>query len=498
MGNLNLAHGSQIDINSVEQAKAGQHNQFTVNGNLSGQGLFNYTTNVAKDIGDQVIVNGSAVGEFKLNVQDVGTSPDKHNNNLTLFTVNGNTAEQFDALKVDLANPEQTVDLGTYRYGLVKDNTQYRLFSLNASQEVLQEIADKLAAEEAEKARLAAIAAEEVEKARLAAEQAEQAQKDAEAEQARLARERAAVLAEQERLAKLTQADVISQRSNAALSELSSQADTLANIQRGIVSQFNSDDAKGIWLSVNRSDTQHHSDLYRPYDKLETLSQLGLSHQIDNSHGQLTTSLIYSRAESRQKMDGGISNQNTTDAVSGYIKQQFNQGSYVVADASYGLSKSELLSAGQSIPLKRNMASFGLSVGHKVTTPLLDVKASLGIRDDYLGAVDYDLSDAKINIADKHLPNYRVGINLEKAINTANGVKITPSVGAEHVAYFADKTIVNVNGDSLEQRFSDHQTYSAGVEVEHNRFALELKGSQRIGEESTKQNAVGLKLKYLW
>ncbi|WP_109077941.1 S6 family peptidase [Aggregatibacter kilianii] len=197
IGNLNLDN-SQITLNPDFTAQANNQtfNTLTVQGDLSGNGTFNYRTYLQENKGDHVAVNGLATGNFVLNVRNTGSEPQTLQE-LSLLTLKN--AAQTNNVNVSLGS--NTVDLGAYRYELKNDNHDYRLYNPKKEQELAEQAR---LAEEKRKAEEAARIAEEKRKAEEAARLEEEKRKAEEA--ARLAEEKrkaeeAARLAEEKRKA---------------------------------------------------------------------------------------------------------------------------------------------------------------------------------------------------------------------------------------------------------------------------------------------------------
>ena len=189
LGSLAL-NNSEITLNPdfVTQVNNSQFNTLTINGNLSGNGIFNYRTYLNQYLGDKLQVNGQAQGDFKLKVHNTGAEPTALEH-LTLMTL-----QQMPSSGLNVTLADNYVDAGTWRYELVKDGNQYRLYSpmkeaeLQKAEEAkhLAEEAKRLA-EEQRKAEEAKRLAEEQRKAEEAKRLAEEQRKVEEAK--RLAEE---------------------------------------------------------------------------------------------------------------------------------------------------------------------------------------------------------------------------------------------------------------------------------------------------------------------
>ena len=138
LGSLTL-NNSEITLNPdfVTQANNSQFNTLTINGNLSGNGTFNYRTYLTQYLGDKLQINGRAQGDFKLNVHNTGAEPTTLEQ-LTLVTLK----QAVDSgLNFTLAN--QHVDAGTWRYELIKKGNEYRLYNPIKEQELTQNLTNE-------------------------------------------------------------------------------------------------------------------------------------------------------------------------------------------------------------------------------------------------------------------------------------------------------------------------------------------------------------------
>ena len=181
LGSLAL-NNSEITLNPdfVTQTNNSQFNTLTINGNLSGNGIFNYRTYLNQYLGDKLQVNGQAQGDFKLKVHNTGAEPTALEH-LTLMTL-----KQMPSSGLNVTLADNYVDAGTWRYELVKDGNQYRLYSPMKEAELQAEEAKRLA-EEQRKAEEAKRLEEEQRKAEEAKRLAEEQRKAEEAK--RLAEE---------------------------------------------------------------------------------------------------------------------------------------------------------------------------------------------------------------------------------------------------------------------------------------------------------------------
>ncbi|QLB13670.1 IgA-specific serine endopeptidase [Bisgaardia hudsonensis] len=124
VGNLQLTKGSKIKLSHTSNSDiSNKYNVLNIS-QLSGNGFFEYFTNLNANQGDRIIVSNQATGEHKLYVTDSGQEP--KTDKLTLLTVK-NFSQNAINLNVSLANPNESVDLGTYRYQLRHKDDSYVL-----------------------------------------------------------------------------------------------------------------------------------------------------------------------------------------------------------------------------------------------------------------------------------------------------------------------------------------------------------------------------------
>ncbi len=119
IGSLAMTDGSMINLGG----KDGAYQSLTIGGDLSGHGLFRFATNVANTQGDKVLVKGSASGSHSLQVADTGADHFGIRR-LGLLTVNGSDSS---AMTLNNNLGDNHVDIGAYRYTLIKDGNTYYL-----------------------------------------------------------------------------------------------------------------------------------------------------------------------------------------------------------------------------------------------------------------------------------------------------------------------------------------------------------------------------------
>ncbi|HGJ8704313.1 TPA: S6 family peptidase [Neisseria gonorrhoeae] len=120
--NLSLAD-SHIHLNNASDAQsANKYHTIKIN-HLSGNGHFHYLTDLAKNLGDKVLVKESASGHYQLHVQNKTGEPNQEG--LDLF--DASSVQDRSRLFVSLAN--HYVDLGALRYTIKIENGITRLYN---------------------------------------------------------------------------------------------------------------------------------------------------------------------------------------------------------------------------------------------------------------------------------------------------------------------------------------------------------------------------------
>ncbi|WLF83835.1 S6 family peptidase [Moraxella sp. ZY210820] len=655
VGDLSLNQGAIVQLNNASNANgATSYNTLNILGNLTGNGQFNYLTNISKLVSDKVIVNGNNDANVKLLVQDTGLEPQKTKEHLTLLSVKGT-----DRGTVLLANNNQQVDLGAYRYTLQREGNDYRLWSPNLEQEIdnqanatAQAINDvrtqvnavvgnaeqalanaqqvlqnaerdqlsvaainnakaevakaqqavndakaaqaaansattvqgannalatattalgvttavvatvntivndakakakaeaeakakaeaeakakaeaeakakaeaeakakaeaeakaKAEAEAKAKAEAEAKAKAEAEakakaeaEAKAKAEAEAKAKAEAEAKAKAEAEAKAKAEAEEEArrkaLAQKQQSELISRYANTALSDLSSQVNSVIHVGDGLNHHLlDNIHSGGVWLNVNRyNETEHGSAYYRDYKKQETLTQIGADTVLDTADGQLLVGVAYSHSEGTNRFADNASSESKLDMLSVYSKLNYADNSFVSVDVGYGRTDSELRSEGEDTKLARNIATAGVNVGTTVSTKLVNIKPSVGVRYHYLEGRNYNLNGANIALPDANILSYRAGVSLEKSFSLGNGIELTPSISSHYVDTMNEKSEVKVNGHSLRQAYGRYGHHEVGVKVGGKQWSTEIHAGRSEGSEVNTQNSGGVKLNYHW
>ncbi|MBF0785215.1 autotransporter domain-containing protein [Muribacter muris] len=132
--NSNLIHlamdNARLTLNpafdgSNSRSTINSYRTLTVNGNLSGNGRFDFLTNLAEAQTDKLIVNGIATGQYQLGIKNTGAEP-KVIQSPNLVELRNARQNKYQ-VKFGLENGY--VDLGAYRYILRNQHNRYHLYS---------------------------------------------------------------------------------------------------------------------------------------------------------------------------------------------------------------------------------------------------------------------------------------------------------------------------------------------------------------------------------
>ena len=492
LGSLAL-NNSEITLNPdfVTQANNSQFNTLTINGNLSGNGIFNYRTYLHQYLGDKLEVNGQAQGDFKLKVHNTGAEPTALEH-LTLMTL-----QQMPSSGLNVTLADNYVDVGTWRYELVKDGNQYRLYSPMKEAELQAEEAKRLA-EEQRKAEEAKRLAEEQRKAEEAKRLAEEQRKAEEAK--RLAEEQrkaeeAKRLAEEQRKAeeaKRKQKELISRYSNSALSELSATVNGMLSVQHELDRVFVSDSDLSVWTNITQDKKRYDSDDFRAYQQNMNLRQIGVKKKVGNGR----IGAIFSHGRANNTFDDQISNQMDLTMVSAFAQYQWHDWQLGV-NSGYGVSSSKI-SGEQSQKIHRRVMSYGLNANYQFRLGELGVQPYLGVSRHFIEGENYQYEGVNIQTPKIAFNSYTTGVKVDYTFTPAQDVTIKPYFSVNYVDASNARVQTKVNQATLQQQFGRYWQKELGVSGEISHFHMSVYAAQSQGSQLSKQRTLGVKLGYRW
>ena len=479
LGSLAL-NNSEITLNPdfVTQANNSQFNTLTINGNLSGNGIFNYRTYLHQYLGDKLEVNGQAQGDFKLKVHNTGAEPSALEH-LTLMTL-----QQMPSSGLNVTLADNYVDVGTWRYELVKDGNQYRLYSPMKEAELQAEEAKRLA-EEQRKAEEAKRLAEEQRKAEEAKRLAEEQRKAEEAKR----------LAEEQRKAeeaKRKQKELISRYSNSALSELSATVNGMLSVQHELDRVFVSDSDLSVWTNITQDKKRYDSDDFRAYQQNMNLRQIGVKKKVENGR----IGAIFSHGRANNTFDEQISNQMDLTMVSAFAQYQWHDWQLGV-NAGYGVSSSKI-SGEQSQKIHRRVMSYGFNANYQFRLGELGVQPYLGVNRHFIEGENYQYEGVNIQTPKIAFNSYTTGVKVDYTFTPAQDVTIKPYFSVNYVDASNARVQTKVNQATLQQQFGRYWQKELGVSGEISHFHMSVYAAQSQGSQLSKQRTLGVKLGYRW
>ncbi|WP_279573218.1 S6 family peptidase [Volucribacter amazonae] len=542
IGHLNMQNGAQLTLSQTNNNFHTLH----IQGNLSGNGQINYRTDLGNMQSDSIHISGSSEGNFTLMINNSGKEPQKSKDRLTLLTI---TPEQQNGktLNIRLANPNEHIDIGAYRYQLINETNAYRLYNpiveAQIQEQERQQAEEARKKAEAERQRLEEEKRKQAEEARRQAEeqarqqaeaerqrqaeeqahqqaeverqrQAEQARQQAEAERQRQAEEQARQQAEAERQRQaeeqarqqaeaerqrqeeqaLQQAQTISRYTNTALSEQTSYVHTLGRLNHSVFMQINQDN-DNFFITNHYQQSHHQSNEHRHYRKNQHQIQTGASHSLTNPWGKLSTGIIYTYAKATHNFDDHINGKNQTHQLTLYAKQTLTNQLHIAINAGQTHSRSNIQLEGQH-PIKHRAHTIGISIGKQITTSWLNATAALGINHNHLSASQYPLAGADIKTSSENLVSYHAQLTLEKPL-TLSPMTLTPYLSADHIKYHKNSQL-SVNQHHFTQTFSDYTNIGTGIRLKTQNWQTHLQINYGKGKNIDSTRSVQFGLRYAW
>ena len=277
------------------------------------------------------------------------------------------------------------------------------------------------------------------------------------------------------------QAQLISRYSNTALSELSSNVNSVLQIGRNLDRHLLSQDKSNVWVNTEASQRTYRSDYNRPYKQNLTLTQIGVAQAL-NSTIQIGALLSHSRANN--EFDENVSGTSRLTGINGFVKGEWNNDVFASFDLGYGRSRNNVKFDEENKTFHRNILSAGGNIGVSLDWGI-NIIPSIGMRYYRLSTTNYQLDGANINSKTLHLTTYRAGVMLDKTFDI-NGVKFTPSFSSNYYdatqRKLAIQRVLSVNDVALKQQFGRYFTHELGFNAQMKQWNIStnigmLKGS---------------------
>ena len=517
-------------------------NTLTVNGKLSGQGTFQFTSSLFGYKSDKLKLSKDAEGTYKLAVRNTGKEPVTLEQ-LTLIESLDNQPLS-DKLKFTLENDH--VDAGALRYRLVKNNGEFRLHNPIKEQELHN---DLVRAEQAERtleakqveptaktqtgepkvrSRRAARAAFPdtlPDQSLLNALEAKQAELTAETQKSKAktkkVRSKRAVfsdppldslfaleaalevidapqqsekdrLAQEEAEKQRKQKDLISRYSNSALSELSATVNSMLSVQDELDRLFVDQAQSAVWTNIAQDKRRYDSDAFRAYQQKTNLRQIGVQKALANGR----IGAVFSHSRSDNTFDEQVKNHATLTMMSGFAQYQWGDLQFGV-NVGTGISASKMAEE-QSRKIHRKAINYGVNASYQFRLGQLGIQPYLGVNRYFIERENYQSEDVKVQTPSLAFNRYNAGIRVDYTFTPTDNISVKPYFFVNYVDVSNANVQTTVNLTVLQQPFGRYWQKEVGLKAEILHFQLSAFISKSQGSQLGKQQNVGVKLGYRW
>ncbi|HHF7102309.1 TPA: adhesion and penetration autotransporter Hap [Haemophilus influenzae] len=518
-------------------------NTLTVNGKLSGQGTFQFTSSLFGYKSDKLKLSNDAEGDYILAVRDTGKEPETLGQ-LTLVESKDNQPLS-DKLKFTLENDH--VDAGALRYKLVKNNGEFRLHNPIKEQELHN---DLVRAEQAERtleakqveptaktqtgepkvrSRRAARAAFpdtlpdqsllnalEAKQALTAEKQKSKAKKGRSKRAARAFSDTPLDLSqkvlevkleainaqpqvgkerqtqeEQEKI-KRKQKDLISRYSNSALSELSATVNSMLSVQDELDRLFVDQAQSAVWTNIAQDKRRYDSDAFRAYQQKTNLRQIGVQKALAN--GRIGAVFWHSRSDNT--FDEQVKNHATLTMMSGFAQYQWGNLQFGV-NVGTGISASKMAEE-QSRKIHRKAINYGVNASYQFRLGQLGIQPYFGVNRYFIERENYQSEEVKVKTPSLAFNRYNAGIRVDYTFTPTDNISVKPYFLVNYVDVSNANVQTTVNLTVLQQPFGRYWQKEVGLKAEILHFQLSAFISKSQGSQLGKQQNVGVKLGYRW
>ncbi|HHF7299681.1 TPA: adhesion and penetration autotransporter Hap [Haemophilus influenzae] len=479
-------------------------NTLTVNGKLSGQGTFQFTSSLFDYKSDKLKLSDDAEGDYILAVRDTGKEP-KTLEHLTLVESKDNKPLS-DKLTFTLENKH--VDAGALRYELVKNNGEFRLHNPIKEQELRN---DLVKAEQTERT----LEAKQTElvprtqspKAKARSKRALRATfsdtpldlSQLNALEAALEVINAPQQSEKDRQAQEEQAekqrkqkDLISRYSNSALSELSATVNSMFSVQDELDRLFVDQAQSAVWTNIAQDKRRYDSDAFRAYQQKTNLRQIGVQKALDNGR----IGAVFSHSRSDNTFDEQVKNHATLTMMSGFAQYQWGDLQFGVNVGS-GISASKMAEE-QSRKIHRKAINYGVNASYQFRLGQLGIQPYLGVNRYFIERENYQSEEVKVQTPSLAFNRYNAGIRVDYTFTPTDNISVKPYFFVNYVDVSNANVQTTVNSTMLQQSFGRYWQKEVGLKAEILHFQLSAFISKSQGSQLGKQQNVGVKLGYRW
>ncbi|WP_112102619.1 adhesion and penetration autotransporter Hap [Haemophilus influenzae] len=535
-------HRRSLETETTPTSEEHRFNTLTVNGKLSGQGTFQFTSSLFGYKSDKLKLSNDAEGTYKLAVSNTGKEPETLGQ-LTLVESKDNKPLS-DKLTFTLENDH--VDAGALRYELVKNNGEFRLHNPIKEQELrndlvraeqteqtleakqVEQTAEKQQSEAKVRLRRAVFSDTLPDQSQLDVLQAEQVEPTAEKQQSKpKVRSRRALREafpdtlpaqsqlnvlqaalevidaqqqvkkepqtqeEQEKIQR-KQKELISRYSNSALSELSATVNSMLSVQDELDRLFVDQAQSAVWTNIAQDKRRYDSDAFRAYQQKTNLRQIGAQKALDNGR----IGAVFSHSRSDNTFDEQVKNHATLTMMSGFAQYQWGDLQFGVNVGS-GISASKMAEE-QSRKIHRKAINYGVNASYQFRLGQLGIQPYLGVNRYFIERENYQSEEVKVQTPSLAFNRYNAGIRVDYTFTPTDNISVKPYFFVNYVDVSNANVQTTVNRTMLQQSFGRYWQKEVGLKAEILHFQLSAFISKSQGSQLGKQQNVGVKLGYRW
>lgn len=538
-------HRRSLETETTPTSAEHRFNTLTVNGKLSGQGTFQFTSSLFGYKSDKLKLSNDAEGDYTLSVRNTGKEPEALEQ-LTLVESKDNKPLS-DKLKFTLENDH--VDAGALRYKLVKNDGEFRLHNPIKEQELRSDLVRAEQAERTLEAKLAELTDKkqkgeakvrlrravlydtpsaqsllnvlEAKQVELTAEKQPSKAKTKKVRSKRALREafsdtlldlnqlkvlevkleaiNAQSQAEKERQAQEEEAkrqhkqkELISRYSNSALSELSATVNSMLSVQDELDRLFVDQAQSAVWTNIAQDKRRYDSDAFRAYQQKTNLRQIGVQKTLDN--GQIGA--VFSHSRSDNTFDEQVKNHATLTMMSGFAQYQWGDLQFGV-NVGAGISASKMAEE-QSRKIHRKAINYGVNASYQFRLGQLGIQPYFGVNRYFIERENYQSEEVKVQTPSLVFNRYNAGIRVDYTFTPTNNISVKPYFFVNYVDVSNANVQTTVNSTMLQQSFGRYWQKEVGLKAEILHFQLSAFISKSQGSQLGKQQNVGVKLGYRW
>ncbi|HHF5990067.1 TPA: adhesion and penetration autotransporter Hap [Haemophilus influenzae] len=537
----NAPRRRSLETETTPTSAEHRFNTLTVNGKLSGQGTFQFTSSLFGYKSDKLKLSNDAEGDYTLSVRNTGKEPVTLGQ-LTLVESKDNKPLS-DKLKFTLENDH--VDAGALRYKLVKNNGEFRLHNPIKEQELRSDLVRAEQAEQTLEAKQALTAKTQTGEPKVRSKRAvlsdtpsaqsllnvlevKQVELTAEKQKSKAkARSRRAVREafsdtpldlsllkvlqvkleainvqpqvkkepqdqEEQEKRQRKQKDLISRYSNSALSELSATVNSMLSVQDELDRLFVDQAQSAVWTNIAQDKRRYDSDAFRAYQQKTNLRQIGVQKALDNGR----IGAVFSHSRSDNTFDEQVKNHATLTMMSGFAQYQWGDLQFGV-NVGAGISASKMAEE-QSRKIHRKAINYGVNASYQFRLGQLGIQPYFGVNRYFIERENYQSEDVKVQTPSLAFNRYNAGIRVDYTFTPTDNISVKPYFFVNYVDVSNANVQTTVNSTMLQQSFGRYWQKEVGLKAEILHFQLSAFISKSQGSQLGKQQNVGVKLGYRW